>query len=99
MPSIEPYNDMTDPIEHIERHYTHMEIEQAPEVILWKTFLTTLTCITKDSYKKLPPWSINIFNELTEAFITNFMSLQEVTSGLSLDNEKKAERISKIFSR
>ena len=78
MPSIEPYQGITDLLNHLECYNTLMRIQGTTNILLYLTFLATLQKLARVWYSRLESRSINSFVQLEYKFTTYFSTHQRV---------------------
>ncbi|RRT72489.1 hypothetical protein B296_00008639 [Ensete ventricosum] len=69
---LEVYDDGSDPIEHVAAFQMQMALYRTSDTIMCRAFSTTLRGITRGWYGRLPPSSINSFDQLAREFEANF---------------------------
>ncbi|GMN58485.1 hypothetical protein TIFTF001_027583 [Ficus carica] len=72
MPTMPSYDGSTDADEHLENYQAHMLIQNANEAALCKLFCLTLTGAAWQWYQRLPPGSIDSFQQLASSFSATF---------------------------
>ncbi|GMN53227.1 hypothetical protein TIFTF001_022359 [Ficus carica] len=80
MPS---YDGSTDADEHLENYQAHMLIQSANEAALCKSFCLTLTGTAQQWYRRLPPGSIDSFQQLASSFSAAFLGSRTRKLGAS----------------
>ncbi|GMN30718.1 hypothetical protein TIFTF001_041495 [Ficus carica] len=83
MPTMPSYNGSTDADEHLENYQAHMLIQSANETALCKSFCLTLTGATRQWYRRLPPGSIDSFQQLASSFSVAFLGSRTRKLGAS----------------
>ena len=73
MPQIDSYDGVKDPLDHLETFKTLMHLQGVANVIMCRTFPTTLKGATRIWFSRLTPNSINTFKELSAQFTTHFI--------------------------
>ena len=73
MPQIESYNEVKDPLDHLETFKTLMHLQGVPNEIMCRAFPTTLKGPTRIWFSRLTPNSINTFKELSAQFTSHFI--------------------------
>lgn len=68
------YDGTGDPKEHLISFQARMQIVRAEEPLMCKVYLTTLTGAAQRWCMGLPDHSVNIFEELAELFLTNYVT-------------------------
>ena len=61
LPQLEPFNGLKDPLDHLNTFKTTLGLQQPPEEILCRSFLTILKGAAKEWFTKLPMSSIDNF--------------------------------------
>ena len=83
MPTVPSYDGSTDADEHVENYQAHMLIQNANEAALCKSFCLTLTGAARQWYRRLPPGSINSFQQLASSFSAAFLGSRTRKLGAS----------------
>ncbi|XP_073117062.1 uncharacterized protein [Elaeis guineensis] len=92
MSQLENYDGSIDPMDHLESFKALMLPHEASDVILYRTFLSTLKKVAQDSYIGLKLGSIHSFNQISRSFVTHFMtSKRQHRQNGSLMNIKQRE--------
>ena len=73
MPQIESYDEVKDPLDHLETFKTLMHLQGVPDEIICRAFPTTLKGPARIWFSKLTPNSINTFKELNAQFTSHFI--------------------------
>ena len=73
MPQIESYDEVKDPLDHLETFKTLMHLQGVPDEIMCRAFPTTLKSPARIWFSRLTLNSINIFKELSAQFISHFI--------------------------
>ena len=76
MPSLDLYDGTRDPCDHIATFKTTMHLQGVPDEIMCRAFPTTLKGPARVWFSKIPPNSVNSFNELSKLFVNNFIGGQ-----------------------
>ncbi|XP_065634648.1 uncharacterized protein LOC136069739 [Quercus suber] len=76
MPSLDSYDGMRDPFDHIATFKTTMHLQGAPDEIMCRAFPTTFKGSARVWFSKIPPNSISSFKELSKLFVNNFIGGQ-----------------------
>ena len=76
MPSLDSYDGMCDPFDHIATFKITMHLQGVPDEIICRTFLTTLKGPARVSFSKIPPNTVSSFKELSKLFVNNFIEGQ-----------------------
>ncbi|XP_074374209.1 uncharacterized protein LOC141714596 [Apium graveolens] len=74
MPTIKAYDDTGDPANHVRTFSNSLLLQPVNDAIKCRAFLQTLSDIAQRWYNHLPPNSIGSFNDLSQAFIKQFIS-------------------------
>ncbi|XP_043705242.1 uncharacterized protein LOC122655065 [Telopea speciosissima] len=74
MPTIEQYEGMTDPEDHLETFKALMFFQDASDAIMCRAFPSTLKGVTRQWFSFLEPHSLANFVDLGRAFLAHFMS-------------------------
>ena len=73
MPQIESYNEVKDPLDHLETFKTLMHLQGVADEIMCRAFPTTLKGSTRIWFSRLTPNSISTFKELKARFTLHFI--------------------------
>ena len=73
MPQIESYNEVKDPLDHLETFKTQMHLQGVSDEIMCKAFPTTLKGPARIWFSRLTPNSINTFKALSSQFTSHFI--------------------------
>ena len=73
MLQIESYDEVKDPLDHLETFKTLMHLQGIPDEIMCKAFPTTLKGMARIWFNRLMPNSINTFKELNAQFTSHFI--------------------------
>ena len=73
MPQIESYDEIKNPLDHLETFKTLMHLQGVPDEIMCRAFPTTLKGLARIWFSKLTPNSINTFKELSAQFTSHFI--------------------------
>ena len=73
IPSLDSYEGTRDPFDHIATFKTTMHLQEVPDEIMCRAFLTTLQGPARVWFSKIPPNSVSSFEELSKLFINNFI--------------------------
>ena len=65
MPQVKAYNELKDPLDHLESFKTLMYLQGMVDEIMCRAFLITLKGLAKVWFSKLTPNFINTFKELS----------------------------------
>ncbi|XP_058104061.1 uncharacterized protein LOC131248036 [Magnolia sinica] len=74
LPQITPFTGKIDLTEHIESFWMYIELHDASDAVMCRAFSLTLADVAQLWFKQLKPKSISSFTELSNAFLTNFIS-------------------------
>ena len=73
MPSLDSYDGMRDPFDHIATFKTTIHLQEVPKEIMCRAFPTTLKGPTRVWFSKIHPNSVSSFEELSKLFVNNFI--------------------------
>ena len=73
MPQIESYDEVKNPLNHLETFKTLMHLQGVPDKIMCRAFPTTLKGPARIWFSRLMPNSINTFKELSAQFTSHFI--------------------------
>ena len=73
LPSLDSYDGMRDPFDHIAIFKTTMHLQGIPDEIMRRAFPTTLKGSTQVWFSKIPPNFVSSFEELSKLFVNNFI--------------------------
>ena len=73
MPSLDSYDGMRDPFDHIATFKTTMHLQGVPNEIMCRAFPTTLKGPIRVWFSKIPPNTESSFEELSKLFVNNFI--------------------------
>ena len=73
MPSLDSYDGMRDPFDHIATFKTTMHLQGVPDEIMCKAFPTTLKGLAQEWFSKIPLNNVGSFEELSKLFVNNFI--------------------------
>ena len=73
MPQIKSYDEVKDPLDHLETFKTLMHLQGVPDEIMCRAFPTTLKGPARIWFSRLTPSSINTFKELSAQFTSHFI--------------------------
>ena len=76
MPSLDLYDGTHDPFDHIATFKTTMHLQGVLDEIMCRAFLTTHKGSTRVWFNKIPPNTMNSFEELSKLFFNNFIGGQ-----------------------
>ncbi|XP_075645639.1 uncharacterized protein LOC142616732 [Castanea sativa] len=76
MPSLDSYDGMRDPFDHIVTFKTTMHLQGVPDEIMCRAFPTTLKGPMRVWFSKIPPNIVSSFEELSKLFVNNFIGGQ-----------------------
>jgi hypothetical protein len=74
VPDIKTYTGQEDPVEYLDNYYTHLELQGTLDEVACHAFPLTLSGNARDWYRRLPPRSIQNFDEFEKMFLTQFMA-------------------------
>ena len=73
MPSLDSYDGMCDPFDHIATFKTTMNLQGVPDEIMCRVFPTTLKRPARLWFSKIPLNTVGFFKELSKLFVNNFI--------------------------
>ena len=73
MPSLDSYDGMCDPFDHIATFKTTMNLQGVPDEIMCRVFPTTLKRPARVWFSKIPLNTMGSFEELSKLFVNNFI--------------------------
>ena len=73
MPQIDSYDEIKDPLDHLETLKTLMNLQGVADEIMCRAFPTTLKGSVRVWFSRLTPNSINTFKELSAQFTAHFI--------------------------
>ncbi|KAL2499228.1 Gag-pol polyprotein [Abeliophyllum distichum] len=73
MPQLTSYEDGNDPVGHLDRYTSWMELQGASDAIMCRAFPLTFGNRAMRGFTKLPPRSIRSWNDLSGQFVSTFM--------------------------
>ena len=76
MPSLNSYDETRNPCDHITTFKTTIHLQGVPDEIMCRAFPTTLKGPARVWFSKIPPNSVNSFDELSKLFVNNFIGGQ-----------------------
>ena len=76
LPQLEPFDELKDPLDHLNTFKTTLGLQQPPDEILCSSFLTTLKGAAREWFNKLPASSIDNFEQLNGSFVRHFVDRQ-----------------------
>ena len=76
MPSLDLYDGTHDPFDHIATFKTTMHLQGVLDEVMCRAFLTTLKGSARVWFNKIPPNTMNSFEELSKLFVNNFIGGQ-----------------------
>ena len=71
-PQLEVYNGTKDPLDHIGAFKTILNLQQTPNVVICRSFPTTLRGAARVGFSKLSVSSIANFEQLSDSFFLTF---------------------------
>jgi hypothetical protein len=74
VPDIKIYTGQEDSVEHLDNYCAHLELQGTPDEVACRAFPLTLSGNARDWYRRLPPKSIQNFDEFGKMFVTQFMA-------------------------
>ena len=78
LPQLEPFDRLKNPLDHLNTFKTTLGLQQPPDEILCRSFPTTLKGAAREWFMKLPTSSIDIFEQLGNAFLCHFVGGQRL---------------------
>ena len=76
LPQLEPFDELKDPLDHLNTFKTTLGLQQPPDEILCRFFPTTLKGAAREWFNKLPTSSIDNFEQLSSSFVRHFVGGQ-----------------------
>ncbi|XP_030958878.1 uncharacterized protein LOC115980806 [Quercus lobata] len=76
LPSLDSFDGMRDPSDHIATFKTTMHLKGVPDEIMCRAFPTTVKGLARVWFSKIPPSSVGYFKELSKLFVNNFLGGQ-----------------------
>ena len=76
LPQLEPFNELKDPLDHLNTFKTTIGLQQPPDEILCHSLPTTLKGAAREWFTKLPMSSIDNFERLGNSFLLHFIGGQ-----------------------
>ena len=73
MPQVEEFNDVRDPVDHLNTYKNQMELHGYQDPVRCRAFAITLKGPALAWFNRLPPSSISPFRELSIAFVSHFI--------------------------
>ena len=73
MPSLDLYDGLCNPFDHIATFKTTMHLQGVPDEIIFKAFPTTLKGPVRVWFSKIPLNLVSSFEELSKLFVNNFI--------------------------
>ena len=78
LPQLKPFDGLKDPLDHLNTFKTILGFQQPPDEILCCSPPTTLKGVAREWFTKLPPSSINNFEQLSSSFVRHFVGRQHL---------------------
>ena len=78
LPQFEPFDGLKDPLDHLNTFKTTLGLQQPLNEILCRSFTTILKGAMREWFTKLPTSSIDIFVQLSNAFLRHFVGGQRL---------------------
>ena len=76
LPQLEPFDELKDPLDHLNTFKTTLGLQQPLNKILCRSFPTTLKGAVREWFTKLPTLFINNFKQLGSSFLCHFVGGQ-----------------------
>nr|XP_023877196.1 uncharacterized protein LOC111989636 [Quercus suber] len=76
LPQLELFDGLKDPQDHLNTFKTILGLQQPPDEILYRSFLTTLKRVAREWFTKLPTSSIDSFEQLSNTFLRDIVGGQ-----------------------
>ena len=76
LPQLEPFDELKDPLDHLNTFKTTLGLQQPPDEILCRSFPTTLKGAVREWFNKLPTSFIDNFKQLSSSFVRHFVDRQ-----------------------
>lgn len=73
VPDILIYTGLKYPVEHLDNFRAHLDLHRTPDEVACRAFPLTLPGSARDWFRKLPPRSLNKFEDLGRVFLSQFM--------------------------
>ena len=73
MPQVEAFDDVKDPVDHLNTYKNQMELHGYPDPVRCRAFATTLKGPAMAWFNRIPPSTISSFRELSIAFVSHFI--------------------------
>ena len=73
MPHMDSYDEIKDPLDHLETFKTLMHLQEVADAIICRAFPTTLKGAVRIWFSRLAPNSISTFKELSAQFTMHFI--------------------------
>ncbi|XP_030963924.1 uncharacterized protein LOC115985094 [Quercus lobata] len=102
MPSLDSYDGMRDPFDHIATFKTTMHLQGVPDEIMCRAFPTILKEPTRVWFNKIPPNTVSSFEELSKLFVNNFIGGQRhkhSSSSLLTIEQRENESLRSFITR
>ena len=102
LPTLESYDGKTDPVDHWQQYGNIMSLQDVPDGIMCRGFVTTLKGSARMWCNNLPPNSIRSFQELGAKFIAHFLGTRKhskPSSHLFTVQQKSSESLKDYASR
>ncbi|GFY92746.1 hypothetical protein Acr_08g0011420 [Actinidia rufa] len=68
------YEEKTNPMDHLDSYKNLMSLQGYSNEVMCKAFSTTLKCLARSWFRKLPLGTIDWFGDLSRLFVANFMN-------------------------
>ncbi|XP_059446525.1 uncharacterized protein LOC132178084 [Corylus avellana] len=73
-PPMMSYKGVGDPVEYLEDFWSHVRLLGIPDEVACRAFPLTLSGSSRNWFRKLPPGSVDKFEDLGRVFLTQFMT-------------------------
>ena len=102
MSSLDSYDGMRNPCDHIATFKTTMHLQGVPNEIMCRAFPTTLKGPARVWFNKIPPNTVGSFKEVSKLFVNNFIEGQRhkrSSSNLSTIEQGENESLRSFITR
>ena len=73
LPQLEPFDGLKDPLDHLNTFKMTLGLQEPPDKILYRSFLTTFKGAAREWFTKLPTSFIDNFEQLGSFFLRHFV--------------------------